>query len=72
MDLQIIAAFLESLFIFVILAALCHQRERIGIAPVLMAFGTIMFFGVIINAAEVAARTKARRTRGSFPAEHLR
>ena len=55
MDLQIIAAFLESLFIFVILAALCHQRERIGIAPVLMAFGTIMFFGVIINAAEVAA-----------------
>ena len=55
MDLQIAATFLELLFIFAILAALCHQRERIGIAPVIMAFGTVMFFGVIMSAAEVSA-----------------
>ena len=55
MDLQIAATFLELLFIFAILAALCHQRERIGIAPVIMAFGTVMFFGAIMSAAEVSA-----------------
>ncbi len=52
MVLQIVTAVLELLFIFVILAALCHQRERIGVAPVTMAFCTVMLFGTLMNAAE--------------------
>ena len=52
MLLQIVTAVLELLFIFVILAALCHQRERIGVAPVTMAFCTVMLFGTLMNAAE--------------------
>ena len=55
MDFQIAAVVLELLFIFVILAALCHQRERIGVAPVTMAYGTMMLFGVLMNAAEIYA-----------------
>ena len=55
MDLQIATALLELLFIFVILAALCHQRERIGVAPLTMAFGAMMFFGTLMSAAEVYA-----------------
>jgi hypothetical protein len=55
MDLQIASVFLELLFVFVILAALCHQRERIGVAPVTMAYGTMMLFGVLMNAAEIYA-----------------
>lgn len=55
MDFQIATAFLELLFIFVILAALCHQRERIGIAPVIMTFGAVMFFGTLMSAAELYA-----------------
>ena len=63
MDLQIVTAFLEILFVFVILAALCHQRERIGSAPVTMAFGAFMFFGMIMSAAEL---TSALPWGGSF------
>ncbi|MBR7121676.1 MAG: PAS domain S-box protein [Lentisphaeria bacterium] len=55
MDLQIASALLELLFVFVILAALCHQRERIGVAPLTMAFGAMMFFGTLMSAAEVYA-----------------
>lgn len=55
MNLQIATALLELLFIFVILAALCHQRERIGVAPLTMAFGAMMFFGTLMSAAEVYA-----------------
>ena len=55
MDLQIATAFLQLLFIFVILAALCHQRNRIGVAPVTMSFGAVMFFGTLMSAAEVCA-----------------
>ena len=52
MVLQIVTAALEMLFIFVVLAALCHQRGRIGVAPVTMAFCTVMCFGTLMNAAE--------------------
>ena len=55
MNLQIVTAFLELLFVFVILAALCHQRERIGVAPVTMSFGAMMFFGMLMSAAEINA-----------------
>ena len=53
MFLQIVTAFLELIFIFVVLAALCHQRERIGIAPMVMVFATVLCFGTLISAAEV-------------------
>ena len=53
MILLLVTAFLELLFIFVILSALCHQRERIGVAPLTMAYGTIMCFGTLMCASEV-------------------
>ena len=53
MFLQIVTAFLELIFIFVVLAALCHQRERIGVAPMVMVFSTVLCFGTLISAAEV-------------------
>lgn len=53
MILLIITALFEILFIFVILAALCHQRERIGVAALTMVFGTVMCFGALMSAAEV-------------------
>lgn len=56
MSLQISTALFELLFIFTVLAALCHQRERIGVAPFTMAFGAMMFFGTLMSAAEVYAK----------------
>ena len=53
MNLETVTAFLELLFVFVILAALCHQRGRIGAAPLAMAFTAVSFFGILLNAAEV-------------------
>lgn len=50
---QLISALFELIFIFVILAALCHQRERIGEVPAAMAFCAIIFIGIIMGAAEV-------------------
>ncbi|MBQ9786570.1 MAG: PAS domain S-box protein [Lentisphaeria bacterium] len=53
MVFQIVIALLELVFIFVILAALCHQRDRIGVSPLIMAFATFLCFGTLMSAAEV-------------------
>ena len=53
MNLQIVTAFLELLFVFVVLAALCNQRGRVGAAPLAMAFAAAAFFGILLSAAEV-------------------
>ena len=50
---QILTAFLEMTFIVAVLTALCHQRKRIGVAPAIMAFGAILFFGNLMSAADV-------------------
>lgn len=53
MTLRLILALLGEIFIFVLIAALEHQRRRIGVAAILMAFCTTLLFSCIATAAEL-------------------
>ncbi len=51
MMLRLCLALMGEVFIFVLLAALEHQRRRIGVASLLMAFCATLLFGCIATAA---------------------
>ena len=47
--------FLEMLFIFVALVALCNQRHVIGTSAFAMALGLTLFFNCLITGADIRA-----------------